>query len=64
MNNGEIASIVAIAGMVLSGLGITGVDAGMINGSINGVVSIVTLIAALWSWYAHRANAVVPGVTH
>lgn len=64
MNNGEIASLVSIAGMVLTGLGISGVDSGMLTGAANGLVAIVTIIAAVWSWYAHRKNAAVPGVTH
>jgi hypothetical protein len=58
MDSAEIASIVAIAGMGLSYLGVTGVDSTVINGAINGVIAIVAFGAALWSWWAHRKNNV------
>lgn len=54
----------AVVGLGLSLLGVTGIDAGMINGVVNGFVAIITFGAALWSWYSHRnKNAVIAGRT-
>lgn len=54
MDSGQIASIVAVLGLILSTLGVTGVDSSVLTGLVNGVVSAVTLVAALWSFYSHR----------
>lgn len=54
MDSAEISAIVAIGGMILSTLGVTGVDSSVLNGAVNGVISIVTIGAAIWSWYAHH----------
>ena len=56
MSNGQIASLVAFAGLVLSSLGITGIDSTVLTGAVNGVISIVVLIAAIWSWYEHAKS--------
>lgn len=39
-------------------LGVTGVDAGMVNAAANGVIAIITFVAAIYAWYQHR-NAVI-----
>ncbi len=58
-STGEVAAIVAVLGVVLSGLGITGIDAGMVNSAVNGTIALATLVAAIISWYQHRkVNAV------
>lgn len=56
MNTGEVTSIVAIIGLILSTLGITGVDSTIITGAVNGVVSLVVIFAAILSWLHHRWN--------
>jgi hypothetical protein len=61
LNSGEVTSIVAVIGLVLSTLGITGIDSTMLASVVNGVVSVVAIGAALWSWYKHRDPA--PKVT-
>ncbi len=58
-NTGEIAALIAVVGVVLSGLGITGIDTGMVSNAVQGVIAIVTFAAAILSWYHHRqANTV------
>lgn len=57
MDSGSISALVAIAGMFLSALGITGVDSSVLNSAANGVISIVAIGAALWSWYSHRTKS-------
>ncbi len=58
-STGEVAAIVAVLGVVLSGLGVTGIDAGMVSGAVNGAIALATLVAAIISWYQHRkVNAV------
>ncbi len=59
ITSGEIAAIVAILGTVLSGIGVTGIDPSLLSGALQGVVSLLTLGAALWSWYQHRQNAAI-----
>jgi hypothetical protein len=54
MDSGEIASIVAMIGMVLSAIGITGIDSTVLAGAVNGILSIAAIGAAIWSWYSHR----------
>jgi preprotein translocase subunit SecF len=54
MDSGQIASIVAVLGLILSILGVTGIDSTMLTGFVNGVISIITIGAALWSWFSHR----------
>ncbi len=53
-STGEVAAVVAVIGVVLSGLGITGIDTGMVNSAVNGGIALATLVAALISWYQHR----------
>jgi hypothetical protein len=53
-STGEVAAIVTVLGVVLGGIGITGIDPSVLNGAVNGVVAIVTLVAAIVSWYQHR----------
>lgn len=64
IDSGEIASIVAIAGMVLSAIGVTGIDSDVLTGVVNGFVSIVAVGAAIWSWYSHRQKNVSLGATN
>lgn len=59
MNSGEIESLVAVIGLVLSALGITGVDSTTLNGAVNGIISVVAIGAALWSWQQHRNKPTV-----
>ena len=54
MDSGEVASIVALVGMVLSAIGITGIDSTVLTGAVNGVICVGTIAAAIWSWYSHR----------
>jgi hypothetical protein len=61
-SSGEIASVVAVISLVLSSLGITGVDSTVLNGAVNGVLAFIGIGAAVWSWYQHR-KAVVPTVS-
>jgi len=35
-------------------LGVIGIDSSVINGAVNGVISIVTLGMVLWAWDNHR----------
>lgn len=51
MTTGEIASIVAVAGTVLSFLGITGVDSSIVSQAVTGVIAIISIGAAVWSHY-------------
>jgi hypothetical protein len=53
-NSGAVAAIVTIAGLVLSELGVTGIDSSMLNNAINGLVSVGVVAAALWSWHKHH----------
>lgn len=53
-STGEVAAVVAIVGMLLTGIGITGIDSGIISGAVNGIFSIITLVAAVVSWWQHR----------
>lgn len=54
MNKPAAAALVTIIGLVLSDIGITGIDATVLNSAVNGIVSIVVIGAAVWSWYEHR----------
>lgn len=56
LDSGEIAATVAVVGMFLNYLGITGIDSGVITGAINGFIAVITLGAAVWSVYSHRAK--------
>lgn len=56
MDSGEIASVVAIVGMIFTGLGISGIDAGVLTGAVNGIFSFITICAAVWSWWSHRSK--------
>ena len=53
MDSGTITSVVAVLGLVLSAVGITGIDSTVLAGAVNGVISIVAIGAAVWSWYSH-----------
>ena len=57
MTTGEATAIVTILGSILTFLGITGIDAGLLNQAANGLVSLFTIAFAVYSYYAHR-NAV------
>lgn len=54
MDAGAVAGITALVGLVLSIVGVTGIDAGMISSALNGLISIVTLGAAIYSVVSHR----------
>lgn len=54
MDTAEISAIVAVIGTGLSLLGITGVDSAVLGSAVNGVISIVTIGAAVLSWWGHR----------
>jgi len=58
ITSGELAAVVTLIGAALSMLGVTGVDAGMVNAAANGVIAIITFVAAIYAWYQHR-NAVI-----
>lgn len=53
MDSGEISSIVAIVGLLLTTVG-ANVDPVVVNGAVQGVFGIVTFGAAIWSWWSHR----------
>lgn len=57
MTQGEVTSIATVIGSLLTLLGITGVDAGTISGAVNGVIAVITLVAAISTFVSHR-NAV------
>jgi hypothetical protein len=54
VDSGEISAVVAVIGMILSSLGITGVDSTVLNGAVNGIICIITIGAAAWSWWVHH----------
>lgn len=54
INTSEIPAIVTVAGTIFSFLGITGIDPQVLNGAITGIISIITIATAVWSWWLHR----------
>jgi len=60
MTSGEATGLVAVIGSFLTFLGVTGVDAGTISGAVNGIIGIVTFVAAVWTWWKHRQAAKDP----
>lgn len=53
-NSGAVAAVVTIVGLVFSELGITGVDSSVLSTAVNGLFSLATIGAALWSWRKHQ----------
>ena len=56
IDSGEITAIIAVIGGILSTLGVTGIDSGVLNSAVNGIISVVTIGCALWSWYSHHVK--------
>ena len=55
MSSGEITAIVTVIGSVLGFLGITGIDSNMLSGAVQGTFAVITVLAAIYTWWAHRA---------
>jgi uncharacterized iron-regulated membrane protein len=55
ITSGEVAGVVAMIGTGMTFLGITGVDATVVNNAVNGLIAIVTFVSAVWIWWKHRA---------
>jgi hypothetical protein len=53
MTSGELTSIASVIIMVFGALGIT-IDPSLIQGSLAGIVSIIGVATAVWTWYKHR----------
>ena len=55
LTSGEVTAIVTVIGTVLSFLGITGIDSGVISQAVDGVIAFVSIVAAIWTYYKHTA---------
>lgn len=53
MDSGEISAAVALIGGILTALG-AGDAVPFVGPAVQGILAIVSLGAALWSWYIHR----------
>jgi hypothetical protein len=54
MTTSEVVSISSVVGSLFVFLGITGIDAGLINNVVNGVISAATIVVAIITWWNHR----------
>lgn len=54
MTTGEVMAITTVVGSVISMLGITGIDAGLVSQAVTGIVSIITIGTGVWAWFAHK----------
>lgn len=52
--SGEIGAATVIIGAALSFMGITGIDANVISSAVNGLISFVTIVVAIFAYYKHR----------
>lgn len=48
-------ALTTVIGTFLSFLGVTGVDAGVISGAVNGIIALLTFATAIWAWRAHKS---------
>ena len=62
ITSGELAALATIIGTGLSFLGVTGIDASVISGAINGVIAIATFAAAIYAWSQHKNAVVAAGI--
>lgn len=63
MTTGEIMALTTVIGSVISMLGITGIDAGVVNQAVTGVISMITIGTGVWAYFAHKkAVAATPAV--
>ncbi len=57
MTSAEIASAVAVLGLLFNYFGFTSIGSDQITGALNAVVFLVTFGAAVWSAWVHRQNS-------
>ncbi len=55
LNSAEITALIAVIGTVFSFLGLT-IDPALLQSGILGLVSFVTLLTTIWSWWIHHKN--------
>jgi hypothetical protein len=51
-STGDITAIVTIVGSVFAFLGITGIDSAVVNSAVTGIISLVSIVAAVHAYYS------------